>query len=326
MKQIQIFLFLIMSFSAFANTSVYQGDIAGRKIMLYIDDTLSPELDAFYLFDDDPMQVHIPLILDYNSDNIYFDELDSWVLYDKSCYGEKEPCSFMKLNNIELNEDLQTLKNDELIGTWFNAYQNKKYTLNLKRKVNINFEENNEFNDLELLQAASSDRMYFTAILSKKKNELVRVTGINIYSKKDRNLIQKIKNLNYFYNSFYSVELGDYNFDGVLDLAISKRSVSSMPNKEYEYYIYENDTFMKLPLLGFNFVFDKEHKLAKSEKICIEQKKDGGKITTTIFDIYILQDRKFIHTKNFCNIHNEQLSQDLECSQTEYIKCGNTKQ
>lgn len=324
MKLIQTFLFLIISFFSFANTNVYHGDIAGRKIKLYVDDTHSPELDVFFLFEDDPLQVPISLILDYNN-TVYFDELDNWVLYDKSCYGEKKLCSFMKLSGIELNDDLQTIKNNNLAGYWFNASTNKKSAVSLQRDININFDEDSEFNNVELLQMQSLENIYFTAVLSKKKNELLNVTGINIYSKKNRFLIQNIDNLNYAYNSFYSVELGDYNFDGILDLAISKGIASSMYNKEYDYYINENNKFIKLPLSGFNFIFDKKNKLATSTKICETQKENGQKIITTISDVYSFHDKKFTHVDNSCKVDNEQLSQNTECSKFDYDKCYNQK-
>ena len=73
--------------------------------------------------------------------------------------------------------------------------------------------DNTEFKNIEFLQRSSTKDFYFKVILSKKKKEDIKITGINVYSKKSGELLQTIKNSKgYIFYTFHAVQIGD--FDG----------------------------------------------------------------------------------------------------------------
>jgi hypothetical protein len=58
--------------------------------------------------------------------------------------------------------------------------------------------KNEEINNIELLQKRSTDDFYFKMLLSYKKGQGLKPTGLNIYSKKNDQLFQTIDNLQGF--------------------------------------------------------------------------------------------------------------------------------
>ncbi|OTQ70839.1 MULTISPECIES: hypothetical protein [unclassified Gilliamella] len=154
--------------------------------------------------------------------------------------------------------------------------------------------ENEEINNIELLQKRSTVDFYFKMILSYKKGQGLKPTGLNIYSKKNDQLFQTIDNLQGFdFLGEYSVgavnhiddsyrfapdffdhngiEI-DYNFDGNYNDFYIARAVDDMEDGPiiYRYYSYDEKKkeFIYLNLDGRYIDFDPSKKIAKRKKVC----------------------------------------------------------
>ena len=154
--------------------------------------------------------------------------------------------------------------------------------------------KNEEINNIELLQKRSTDDFYFKMILSYKKGQGLKPTGLNIYSKKSGQLFQTINNLKGFdflgeysigavnhiddsyrfapdYFDHNGIEI-DYNFDGNYNDFYIARAVDDMEDAPiiYRYYSYDKkkNKFIYLNLDGRYIDFDSSKKIAKRKKIC----------------------------------------------------------
>ena len=131
--------------------------------------------------------------------------------------------------------------------------------------------DNTEFNNIEFLQRSSTKDFYFKVILSKKKKEEIKITGINVYSKKNGELLQTIKNSKgYIFYTFHAIQIGDFDFDGNENDFFLQNAESHADNVQQIYYIYDEsqNKYIEANLEGYSIQFDSENKIATSTKTC----------------------------------------------------------
>ena len=131
--------------------------------------------------------------------------------------------------------------------------------------------DNTEFKNIEFLQRSSTKDFYFKVILSKKKKEDIKITGINVYSKKSGELLQTINNSKgYIFYTFHAIQIGDFDFDGNENDFFLQGAESFAPNVPQIYYIYDEsqNKYIEANLEGYSIQFDSENKIATSTKTC----------------------------------------------------------
>jgi hypothetical protein len=329
-KNIPLVLLLILSSPVLGSTYVYKGHIANKEITLYSDSNF---INAFWVDKDDHKQIQHPLSSDckfINScDNVskqtdltLYDDTDIYIDNNTNQIKFKDSISYFKFNHIWAEQNkAPKIFGQNLMGYWFDGKKNQQYTVTLQKQFEISNKKEDEFNHLELLQSDSSDKAYFTAVLSKKKQEKIRLVGINVYAKNNHQLLQKIRNLNYSYNYFNSIELKDINFDGQLDLAIKKYPSQSRLGDNEDYYINVNGKFVATNLWGSNIYFNSKDSTATGQKDCYDYNEKQQKILTTIQSIYHYKKHQYIHIKNSCLLKNIDTNQDRQCNDNEYNNC-----
>ncbi|MBI0031941.1 hypothetical protein H3S75_11920 [Gilliamella sp. B14384G15] len=131
--------------------------------------------------------------------------------------------------------------------------------------------DNTEFENIEFLQRSSTKDFYFKVILSKKKKEDIKITGINVYSKKNGELLQTIKNSKgYVFYTFHAIQIGDFDFDGNENDFFLQGAESHAANVPQIYYVYDEsqNKYIEANLEGYSIQFDSENKIATSTKTC----------------------------------------------------------
>lgn len=145
---------------------------------------------------------------------------------------------------------------------WSNGYkENHKDSKELLSNI--------EFKNVEFLQIHSTKDFYFKLLLSKNKKEDIKITGVNIYSKKNGELIQRIKTKkNYLFYDVFTVEIGDFDFDGNENDFSLVEGDTRGTNVPHMYFIYDKsqNKFIDPNLEGYVFVFDAEKKLRPAQK------------------------------------------------------------
>lgn len=331
MKNILLALLLILSFPVFSTiyrttysaTYAYKGYIENKEVTLY----LSPYLKAFWVYKDDHKQIQHALSYECHLMNSC-DEVsqqNSLKLYDdKDIYldeNDNHPKIKDSISYFNFNHNGQTQFNQKLVGYWFDGKKNQQYPIKLQKELEIIDEADAEFNRLELLQTNSSDKFYFTAVLSKKKKEKIKLVGVNVYDKSNHQLMQKIQNLHYSYNQFDSIYLEDINFDGNLDLAIKKYASSARIGANYDYYINDKGKFVATNLWGSDIDFNPKDKSATGKKNCYNYNEKQQRILTTIQSNYHYQKYKYINIKNSCQFKNIDTQEHRKCNEEEYNAC-----
>lgn len=143
--------------------------------------------------------------------------------------------------------------------------------MKIKEKEAEKLFNNTEFKNIEFLQMNSTNEFYFKVLISKKKKEGIKTTGINIYSKKDGKLLQTIKNSkDYGFYTFFAIEVGDFDFDGNKNDFLLADSQTHATNVPQTYYIYDKsqNKFIAPNLEGYSIRFDPETRIATSTKTC----------------------------------------------------------
>lgn len=138
---------------------------------------------------------------------------------------------------------------EQIKGYWVNADTSKTYEISLKRIFEASVEDTS-WSTIEQLQEASNRKHYFKTIVSKVIPEYsgshsytsLSISGVNVYEKGTDKLIQKIDLENSepscIMRGFYSVDVDDYNFDGILDFSIFEGYYVGS-NTSSKYFLYD---------------------------------------------------------------------------------------
>ncbi|MCX8711589.1 hypothetical protein J3U57_02845 [Gilliamella sp. B3464] len=327
MKKIILLLLLMVSSPAFSTIYVYKGNIADKQMTLY----LKPISQAFWVYDDDPKQIQHKLNygcelnnscsqLTHQTNLELYDAHDLYIDPDNQQIKAKKQSHYFIFNDIHLTQNQETTLLDQTLeGYWFNGSNNQHYPVKLSQQLVIDKDSNTQFTNVELLQLASTDHHYFTAVFSKQKMDKIKLVGINVYAKNNHQLLQKIKNLNYSDNGFMSIDLQDINFDGILDLAIKK--YRSRQGDNLDYYINDKGAFTPTHLWGSNIEFNPKDKSAIGSKDCYDLDDKQQRVQTKIESVYQYKNYQYIFVKNRCQIINIDNKTQRNCLDAEYNAC-----
>src|SRR5690606_15009251 len=100
----------------------------------------------------------------------------------------------------------------------------KQFEITLTKIFDINYGENIEWKEREIIQPVSLEDKYFKLVISKENdNFYANVTGVRIYEKKTDKLIQEI-DLECELWELDNIKVEDYNFDGITDFSVFEQS------------------------------------------------------------------------------------------------------
>lgn len=181
---------------------------------------------------------------------------------------------FAKLTFSHFND-----MNNPIVGIWKKLNDNKEIPIEIKNTEDILCANKACFYEkAEILQKKSTKYEFFKLEIQKNEdNNNPIVTSINVYSKKTGKLIKKIPCI-CPYKETNSIEIGDFNFDGIEDFSIYKSSNKYI--RKY-YFIKSKNKFLKVNFYSDNLIFDKNKKVIKR----IDTLKNGKiKISKYYFD------------------------------------------
>ncbi len=323
MKNILFLICLCLSFSGKCAIYAFTDNSSNKDITLYFNSSIT---SLHFLIDKrNPDQLWQSLVLDQSSFNV---DNKSVVFYNtNSSNTNNNQRSYIKLDNIKFDQTDDyggdyIILNHELTGVWFDEHQQRLKPIKLQRDFFINEEDiSSEFNNIELLQYDSLENIYFTAVLRKQKNEKIKLYGINIYEQASNKLLQKIENLNYSYNSIYSIHLQDINFDGVADLAIERYKFNARRGSNYDYYINHHNKFIATHLWGSDIIFNPKDRSAEGSKDCYDFDDQNHRVLTKITAIYDYHNYRYVNKSNSCHYYNFDSKQNRQCTDLEYNNC-----
>ena len=187
--------------------------------------------------------------------------------------------------------------------------------------------DNTEFENIEFLQRSSTKDFYFKVILSKKKKEDIKITGINVYSKKNGELLQTIKNSKgYVFYTFHAIQIGDFDFDGNENDFFLQGAESHAANVPQIYYVYDEsqNKYIEANLEGYSIQFDSENKIATSTKTCGDVFVDPM-FFTKLNKQYLFNKnkKKYDYQDQYCISYenSEEKSIQKKCTKKERLDC-----
>ena len=163
--------------------------------------------------------------------------------------------------------------------------------------------DNTEFNNIEFLQRSSTKDFYFKVILSKKKKEDIKITGINVYSKKNGELLQTIKNSKgYVFYTFHAIQIGDFDFDGNENDFFLQGAESHAANVPQIYYVYDEsqNKYIEANLEGYSIQFDSENKTATSTKTCGDVITYSSNVLLKKLYYFNNKEKKYTYIDKYC--------------------------
>ena len=185
--------------------------------------------------------------------------------------------------------------------------------------------DNTEFNNIEFLQRSSTKDFYFKVILSKKKKEDIKITGINVYSKKNGELLQTIKNSKgYVFYTFHAIQIGDFDFDGNENDFFLQGAESHAANVPQIYYVYDDsqNKYIEANLEGYSIQFDSENKIATSTKTCGDVVIYSSNVLLKKLYYFNNKEKKYTYIDKYCEAIPDGDNYYLrQCTKKERLDC-----
>ena len=185
--------------------------------------------------------------------------------------------------------------------------------------------DNTEFENIKFLQRSSTKDFYFKVILSKKKKEDIKITGINVYSKKNGELLQTIKNSKgYVFYTFHAIQIGDFDFDGNENDFFLQDAESHAPNVPQIYYIYDEsqNKYIEANLEGYSIQFDSENKIATSTKTCGDVITYSSNVLLKKLYYFNNKEKKYTYIDKYCEAIPDGDNYYLrQCTKKERLDC-----
>ena len=185
--------------------------------------------------------------------------------------------------------------------------------------------DNTEFENIEFLQRSSTKDFYFKVVLSKKKKEDIKITGINVYSKKSGELLQTIKNSKeYIFYTFQAIRIGDFDFDGNENDFSLNNSESYAVNVPQIYYIYDDsqNKYIEANLEGYSIQFDSENKIATSTKTCGDVITYSSNVLLKKLYYFNNKEKKYTYIDKYCEAIPDGVNYYLrQCTKKERLDC-----
>ncbi|WP_334320991.1 hypothetical protein [Gilliamella apicola] len=185
--------------------------------------------------------------------------------------------------------------------------------------------DNTEFENIEFLQRSSTKDFYFKVILSKKKKEDIKITGINVYSKKSGELLQTIKNSKgYIFYTFHAIQIGDFDFDGNENDFFLQGAESHAANVPQIYYVYDEsqNKYIEANLEGYSIQFDSENKIATSTKTCGDVVIYSSNVLLKKLYYFNNKEKKYTYIDKYCEAIPDGVNYYLrQCTKKERLDC-----
>ena len=185
--------------------------------------------------------------------------------------------------------------------------------------------DNTEFENIEFLQRSSTKDFYFKVILSKKKKEDIKITGINVYSKKNGELLQTIKNSKgYVFYTFHAIQIGDFDFDGNENDFFLQGAESHAANVPQIYYVYDDsqNKYIEANLEGYSIQFDSENKIATSTKTCGDVITYSSNVLLKKLYYFNNKEKKYTYIDKYCEAIPDGDNYYLrQCTKKERLDC-----
>jgi hypothetical protein len=249
----------------------------------------------------------IELVLDMYSDN------EAKATYVYTNYDQPIKIQGKLKNNVLLMHEQDTLGNlkailtfndfnaesNTVVGTWQAIGKNKQLPILLTKKYALQFNDNAEYKNIELLQPNATSKNYFKVLIEKQKGDSYpKVVGINVYEKVTDKLVQTFA-LDCQLWGIENVTVNDYNFDGKLDFAVFEQSYTG-PNTSSIYFLYTPKTkmYFKSTFTGISLEFDQKTKIITESSQCCA---GAGLINST----YKVKNNKMILLRKVCLEYNE---------------------
>ncbi|WP_141674472.1 hypothetical protein, partial [Gilliamella sp. HK7] len=302
MNRIKYLLIIILLLPQFAHSiyRIYVGNIGNKKVELYMSAISDSDFHILYV-DDETYEITYLALPDKINNGYFF-----------KSYSDNEDSLTFK--NFDFSENKAKSEDDFLIGTslkfgdfklkkvfeynviWNNG--NEKNYKDSKKLVN-----NTEFKNIEFLQRDLTENFYFKLLLSKKKKENIKITGVNVYSKKNGKLVQTINNIKgYGFFAFNAIQIGDFDFDGNENDFLLADGETHAANVPQTYYIYDGlqNKFIDPNLEGYTIRFDSEKKIATSTKTCGNEFIDPTSITINKMYYFNENTKKYNYLDQYC--------------------------
>ena len=148
-------------------------------------------------------------------------------------------------------------KSNQLNGIWKDVNSGKELQINLTKDFDIDYGDNVEWAEKEILQPVSFKDKYFKLIISKEKGSFyANVSGVKIIEKKTDKLIQKL-DVSCQLWGVDNISIDDYNFDGIDDFSVFESSYAG-PNTSRIYFLYNPKTgkYFQSSFSGTSLEFD----------------------------------------------------------------------
>ncbi|KQB37114.1 XAC2610-related protein [Flavobacterium aquidurense] len=152
-------------------------------------------------------------------------------------------------------------KSKKLEGTWTDLNTKKELKISLTKVFDIDYGDNIEWKNREILQAVSLKGKYFKLIVSKSKGDFyAKVTGVKILEKKTDKVLQQIE-LECQLWGLNNISTDDYNFDGIEDFSVFEGGTAG-PNTTSLYFLYNPKTekYFESSFSGTSLEFDSKTK------------------------------------------------------------------
>ena len=148
-------------------------------------------------------------------------------------------------------------KASQLVGTWRSLATGQRLPMVLAAASGP-----------ELLQVAALKDSYFKLVLAGQPGEASGVVAVKILAKKTNRLVQQLA-VDGQSQGIYSVEVGDYNFDGRPDFSVFESSYAG-PNTSRQYFLYDpaRRRFVNSGFAGTSLEFDARKRRVYEHNSC----------------------------------------------------------
>jgi len=199
---------------------------------------------------------------------------------------------------------------EEVEGKWIKSDYSKTYPISLQKDFDIDFGDELEWTNRELLQSKSTNEHYFKTTITKEKGHFyARISGVKIFEKRTDKLIQTIE-LDCQLFGIDNISIGDYNFDGIEDFLVFEASYAG-PNTSSIYILRnpDSDNYLKSDFSGTSLEFDNDLKLIYEYNQCC-----AGRSRTNA--TYKVVDNKMVLIEKKCREYDEEKEDfvEIECN------------
>ena len=325
-KFLLIIVFLIPQVTE-AVYRVYSGTMGDNKVEFYLLATPDSDFDIIYIKDNTYEVGYIGGPQKKESDYYFKNYTTMDTVSGKDTLIIKN--FDFSLNKIQ-SESNYLLGYSETFGDFklkkefeYNVFTENGYELN--RVESKQLFDNTEFENIEFLQRSSTKDFYFKVVLSKKKKEDIKITGINVYSKKNGELLQTIKSSKgYIFHTFQSIRIGDFDFDGNENDFSLNNSDASAANVQQIYYIYDDsqNKYIEANLEGYYIQFDSENKIATSTKTCGDVITYSSNVLLKKLYYFNNKEKKYTYIDKYCEAIPDGVNYYLrQCTKKERLDC-----